>query len=273
MTNNTYEEFIQNILDTRGRFACGDEYHERHHITPRCMGGGDDEENLIDLFAREHFVAHKLLAKENPDNDKLIYAWSCMGFVKNDSQERYELSPMEYEEVRVAFSKTKKGKPLSEEHRRNISNATRGHFVSESTRRAIAKANANRVWDRENHPLLGTHRTAETKAKLSESCKGLRAGEANPRAKITVQFDKDDNLIKVWKYAKLASKVLNIDLSYICACANGRHQSAGGYHWKYLYDNELKNGKTIMGAISLGLITEAQALNLLEQNEITNEEE
>ena len=72
---NTYEEFIQNILKTRGRFECGDEYHERHHIVPKCMGGTDEEDNLIDLFAREHFMAHKLLALENRDNDKLVYAW------------------------------------------------------------------------------------------------------------------------------------------------------------------------------------------------------
>ena len=57
-----YQEFIQNILNTRGRFNCGDEYHERHHIIPRCLGGGNEEENLIDLFAKEHFIAHKLLA-------------------------------------------------------------------------------------------------------------------------------------------------------------------------------------------------------------------
>ena len=34
MKNITYKEFIQNILDTRGRFGCGDEYHEKHHIIP-----------------------------------------------------------------------------------------------------------------------------------------------------------------------------------------------------------------------------------------------
>lgn len=70
-----YAEFIQNILDTRGRFACEDEYHERHHIVPKCMGGTNDEENLIDLFAREHFEAHRLLAQENPDIQGLRYAW------------------------------------------------------------------------------------------------------------------------------------------------------------------------------------------------------
>ena len=48
----TYEEFINNIIQTRDRFACGDEYHERHHIIPKCIGGTDDKDNLIDLFAR-----------------------------------------------------------------------------------------------------------------------------------------------------------------------------------------------------------------------------
>lgn len=65
LTNQlTYQEFIDNIINIRGRFNCGDEYHERHHIMPKCMGGTNDEENLIDLYAREHYIAHELLAKE-----------------------------------------------------------------------------------------------------------------------------------------------------------------------------------------------------------------
>ena len=80
----TYNEFIHNILETRGRFACGNEYHERHHIIPKCLGGLDEKDNLIDLFAKEHFIAHKMLAEENPENDGLVFAWCCMAFAKND---------------------------------------------------------------------------------------------------------------------------------------------------------------------------------------------
>lgn len=71
----TYNEFINNILETRGRFACGEEYHERHHINPESCGGLTTEDNLIDLYAREHFIAHKLLAIEHPNNEKLVYAF------------------------------------------------------------------------------------------------------------------------------------------------------------------------------------------------------
>ena len=38
-------------------------YKERHHIIPRCLGGTDDNENLVDLTAREHFIIHLLYNK------------------------------------------------------------------------------------------------------------------------------------------------------------------------------------------------------------------
>lgn len=39
------------------------EYYERHHIIPKCVGGNDDEENLIYLTTEDHYIAHLLLAK------------------------------------------------------------------------------------------------------------------------------------------------------------------------------------------------------------------
>lgn len=128
----TYKDFIENILVTRGRFECGEEYHERHHILQKCMGGTNDEENLIDLYAREHFIAHKLLAIENPDNKKLNYAWTMMAWIKNGCQQRYNLSPEEYEESKKKFSELSKSKkgikrgPMSDDHKRKIGEANKG---------------------------------------------------------------------------------------------------------------------------------------------------
>ena len=113
----TYIEFINNILDTRGRFACGKEYHEKHHILPKCMGGKDEEGNLIDLYAREHFIAHKLLADEHPDEDKLIYALWCMSNVKNEhTSNRYELTPEEYEDAKIIFAKLQSKRQSGEDN-------------------------------------------------------------------------------------------------------------------------------------------------------------
>lgn len=124
--NQTYSEFIQNILQTRGRFACGQEYHERHHIVPKCLGGDNNEENLIDLYAKEHFIAHKLLALEHPENDKLISAYNMMAFAKCPNHQRFELSPEEYAETRKIFSDSIKTKWQEKHYRdRQIANLKR----------------------------------------------------------------------------------------------------------------------------------------------------
>lgn len=49
-------------------------YVERHHVVPRCMGGGDSPDNLISLTPEEHYTAHLLLMKIFPENAALARA-------------------------------------------------------------------------------------------------------------------------------------------------------------------------------------------------------
>lgn len=81
-------------------------YTELHHIKPRCMGGNDETSNLVLLTGREHYQAHKLLAQIYPDNHKLQFAWLVMSSTTGSNQRDYEISPDEYEESRVNFSKS-----------------------------------------------------------------------------------------------------------------------------------------------------------------------
>lgn len=53
----------QRLIDKAKVRVCVDGYVERHHVLPRALGGSDDSSNLVALTAREHFVAHVLLAK------------------------------------------------------------------------------------------------------------------------------------------------------------------------------------------------------------------
>ena len=46
-------------------------YSENHHIIPKCMGGSDDESNLVKLTAEEHYIAHLLLVKMYPNSHRL----------------------------------------------------------------------------------------------------------------------------------------------------------------------------------------------------------
>ena len=172
----TYKEFIQNILDTRGRFACGDEYHERHHIVPKSCGGTNNEDNLIDLYAREHFIAHKLLALENLENNSLVYAWNCMAFFNTKRQKRYELTPEEYEEARIALSKAMTGRALSEETKEKIRQSKLGKKHSEESKRKMSESCKG-----EKSYWYGKHLSEDARVKLSESQKRrLSNPENNP---------------------------------------------------------------------------------------------
>lgn len=184
----TYQEFIDNILQTRGRFNCGDEYHERHHIVPKCLGGANDENNLIDLFAREHFEAHRLLALENPENNELACAWWLMCHVQSENQLRYEVTAEQYEEAKIAFSKVRHNTKASEKTKKKMSEAHSGennHFYgkhhSEETRRKIKEKRKLQP-----NPKLGVKLTLEQRQKMSEIHKGLQTNGDHPRAKKVV---------------------------------------------------------------------------------------
>lgn len=99
-----YEKYIMNLISERGRHINENVYFEKHHIIPKCIGGTDEDENLIDLYPEEHFIAHKLLAFEYPSNEKLVSAFSMMAFSKNKFQKRIELTPEEYKKAREIFS-------------------------------------------------------------------------------------------------------------------------------------------------------------------------
>lgn len=188
-----YEEYINNILTNRGRKIKEECYYETHHIVPKCLGGTNDKNNLIDLYPREHFEAHRLLALENPHNCKLIYAWwnmsQCPGFTKK----RESVSAEEYEEARMAFIQSISGennrfygKHHSEETKQKISEAKRGHKDSLETRAKKSKA---RLGDKnpnygvhkygKESSRYGTHHTEEAKTKMSE----IKQGGKNPGAK------------------------------------------------------------------------------------------
>lgn len=53
---------------------------EWHHVLPRCMGGEGTEE--VALTLREHFIAHRLLAKMHPGHAGLAYAVYSMSNAK-----------------------------------------------------------------------------------------------------------------------------------------------------------------------------------------------
>ena len=79
---NTVMEYTKHyeslIAKARARVTNPVEYYERHHVLPKCLGGDDSSDNLVDLTPEEHYTAHLLLVKIYPKNHSLVLAASMM---------------------------------------------------------------------------------------------------------------------------------------------------------------------------------------------------
>ena len=196
-------------------------------------------------------------------------------------------------ETREKISRAHKGKKLSKEQRERISRTltgrpspTKGCRMSEEVRKKMSRSHMGMKFTDEHRRNLsianqketaGFHNhshTEETKQKQREATAARNATlewKLNNRLKLSkpiVQCTIADEIIKLWSWVKGASDALNILQSGIIRCCQGKHKTAGGFAWYYLYDQTQKDGIVIPGAITLGLITEEEALaQLTQQND------
>lgn len=125
-------------------------YTERHHIIPKSEGGSDDKENIIRLSARQHYIAHLLLAKIYNDF-KMYSAVLYMRCSSQDHKRDFKFNSRLFEKMRREFAKHisninkgrtawNKGRPFSEEAKRNMSIAHKGHKFSEEIRKRMSES-------------------------------------------------------------------------------------------------------------------------------------
>lgn len=146
------------------------EYVERHHIIPKCMGGGNQKTNIVKLTAREHFICHSLLCSIHSTNVSLKRAyWLMANRVSSSIQERrYKISAREYDRIRKEFSKINSefmmgnkfwvGRYHTEETKLKMSEVE----VSDETRKKMSISakkrgcnNINRTYTKEQRHLIG----------------------------------------------------------------------------------------------------------------------
>jgi hypothetical protein len=134
-------------------------YTENHHIIPKCMGGSDSPDNLVALTAREHFLAHRLLARMYPNHRGLTTAILLMSH-------KAVVSSRTYARLKEAHAQAIKDNP--------IPNGWSGKTHSEATKAKMSEAAKGKRNHQSGKPL-----TAEHKAKIGEAVSAHR--QANPR--------------------------------------------------------------------------------------------
>lgn len=96
-----YKKIYENLCK-KGKIDRDLEYAENHHIIPRCMNGADDSANLTRLTAREHYLAHWLLAKIYPDNWRIAHAFLWMA--TESGKNKRTISSRKYNIAKKAMS-------------------------------------------------------------------------------------------------------------------------------------------------------------------------
>ena len=94
-----YQQIYNKLIDN-ARIRERDllQYYEKHHIVPRCLGGTDEQSNLVYLTGREHFIAHLCLVKANPGHNGLVLAAMMMSCeTKNQDRSKNRI----YEWLRI----------------------------------------------------------------------------------------------------------------------------------------------------------------------------
>lgn len=118
---------IYDTIVSRAKVRQLTDYKEQHHIIPKCLGGSDDKDNLVDLTAREHFLCHWLLIRIYPEESKLAYAfWNMCNGRKNKYQLRYIPTSRTYQEAKIHAAKSQSLRKVSDKTKQKLSEAKKG---------------------------------------------------------------------------------------------------------------------------------------------------
>lgn len=135
--------YDQLVDRARGRILKG--YSERHHVLPRCLGGGDEPENLVRLTAEEHYVAHQLLIRIHPAERRLVWAAHLMATRPGNKL---------YGWLRRAMSEARRGTKQSPEHIAKLAAVRKGRKASDETKAKLAAKSLGRPKSPETIALM-----------------------------------------------------------------------------------------------------------------------
>ena len=179
-----YKQHYDRLIKTRkllGRKRKEGIYYEKHYILPKSCGGTNDENNLVFLTAKEHYIAHLLLIHcyDGDMKTKMKYAFAMM--LRSNKYHERLYSASQYQRIREKIGLARLGNKMSEETKLKISISEKGRIFSEEHKNKISKANSNRILSKETKEKISLTKrnnkrvcTQEEKDNLSKIFKGRK---------------------------------------------------------------------------------------------------
>jgi hypothetical protein len=157
-------------------------YVEKHHIFPKSIFGNNNK--LVVLTAREHYIAHALLEKvyikryglKNRKTIKMITAFWCMN--NQNTRNEYFNSHL-YEYSRIRFIESVRGKELTEEHKNLVVEELKSRFWwTDGTNNKHCKDCPGNGWYKGRSNInIGRKCSEETKIKMGIKNRGRKLTE------------------------------------------------------------------------------------------------
>jgi len=134
----------------------------------------------------------------------------------------------------------------ADETKLKMSNSAKGKVISKETRDKIGliwkgrKQSSEHINKRVNS-FIGFKHNEESKIKMRNKAKGriiseetkLKISKNSASSKIILQYDLNNNFIKEWDSAAIASKTLKISSNSIRRCCRNILKTAGKFKWKH----------------------------------------
>lgn len=222
---------IYNQLIAKARQRTLEGYKERHHIVPKCMGGTDEKSNLVELTAREHFIAHLLLYQIHKTIPLLnaIRAFSMPSKSGVIRSKDYEWLRKEFSKKHSSFMKNYnkingnpfKGKSHTDEVK-NILSVCASKRIGElnsfygKTHTPEAKlkiANGNKIYRETHGPIKLKPRSKEHAEKLSSSLKDHYTHNISKHIGMKRSDDAKRNISESLKRGKEIKRFAKLDMN------------------------------------------------------------
>jgi|LakMenEpi03Aug12_release.lakeMendotaPanAssembly.Ray.scaffolds.fasta_scaffold899626_1 hypothetical protein len=173
------------IAKARQRSAV-DGYVERHHVLPKALGGTDDSSNIVALTAREHFIAHLLLARMHGGS-----MWFALAIMRKDgrgSSRSFAVARAKLSSLMIGNSKTL-GRKASDEEREKMSAARKGKLgrkLTSEQKLHLSAINQGKSFSKEHRQKLSEVQKGLAKpegfgAKISSALRGKPRSEETKR--------------------------------------------------------------------------------------------
>lgn len=224
-------------------------YYEEHHTLPRSWGGKDEEDNLVLLTAREHYIAHYLLWKfsEGLEKGKMACAFLMMTdrnhrhgkdikIIPSRAYEKLKKQRVEYIKQKAALRKKDKLPTII----RLEDAKTYKTYKDCCDDLGISQGTIGRVIDKDHNTARSYHLAHYKKG--VDYTKNKWYGK-EPEGYFGMKIICLETL-KVFDTQTEAAKYCGMKVSSIWRCLEDEENTFAGYHWaKYDKNKDYSNNK------------------------------